>query len=112
MSVAELHAIVAIFLAGLIVAGFVALRLSTVPPAAHQAYAALLAATALQVAVGYSQYFTGLPTDLIETHIMVAGILVITAVRLNLALGQLPRRCGPAGRHRHDEPVVRTAGSS
>jgi cytochrome c oxidase assembly protein subunit 15 len=86
-AVTELHAVVVMFLAGLIVATFFALRLSAVPPAAHRAYAMLLAATVLQAAVGYSQYFAGLPADLIEIHIVGAGILVITAVRFSLALG-------------------------
>lgn len=72
-AVAELHAVVVRFLAGLIVAAFFALRLSAVPPAAHRAYAMLLAVTVLQAAVGYSQYFAGLPADPIEIHMWAPG---------------------------------------
>ena len=44
-------------------------------------------ATVLQGAVGYVRYFGALPAGLIEAHIAGAGILVIAAVRFNLALG-------------------------
>ncbi|MGH3283583.1 MAG: hypothetical protein ACRDPD_02665 [Streptosporangiaceae bacterium] len=47
----------------------------------------LLLATVLPGAVGYAQYFGGLPAGLIEAHIAGAGIMVIASVRFSLALG-------------------------
>ncbi len=49
------------FLAGLVVAAFFALRLGAAGRAAHRAYVMLLAAIVLQGVVGYAQYFDGLP---------------------------------------------------
>ncbi len=47
----------------------------------------LLLATGLPGAVGFVQYFGGLPAGLIEAHIAGAGILVTASVRFSLALG-------------------------
>jgi cytochrome c oxidase assembly protein subunit 15 len=84
---AELHAVAIMFLCGLAVAMFFALRPGTVTRPVLRAYAMLLLATVLQGAVGYVQYFGGLPAGLVEARIVGAGILVIASVRFNLALG-------------------------
>jgi len=41
----------------------------------------------LQGAVGYIQYFNRLPIDLVEVHILGAGVLLVAMVRFNLAVG-------------------------
>ena len=84
-AVAELHAVVVMFPVGPTVATFFVLRLGAVGRRVFRAYAMLLAAIVLQGAVGYFQYFAGLPVDLIEIHIVGAGVLaVIASVRWNL----------------------------
>jgi heme a synthase len=88
----ELHAVLAVFFCGLTVAMFFALRGDGASPAVFRAYEIMLAATVLQGAVGYTQYFNGLPIDVIEVHIVGAGILLIATVRFNLALGARSRR--------------------
>ena len=46
----------------------------------------LLAVTALQGAVGYIQYFTGLPGVLVAVHMLGASLLVVAQVRMVLSL--------------------------
>jgi len=46
----------------------------------------LLAVTALQGAVGYVQYFTGLPGVLVAVHMLGASLLVVAQVRMVLSL--------------------------
>jgi cytochrome c oxidase assembly protein subunit 15 len=86
-SAAELHAVVVMFLVGLTVATWFALRADAVGPAVQRAYGWLLVATVAQGAVGYAQYFSGLPVALVELHILGAAVLVVAAVRFNLAVG-------------------------
>jgi len=96
-SAAELHAVVVLFLVGLTVGMYFALRADLVAPQVLRAYGVLLVATVAQGVVGYTQYFSGLPVALVELHIVGAGVLVIVAVRFNLAVGskERPARDGP-----------------
>jgi cytochrome c oxidase assembly protein subunit 15 len=93
-SVAELHAVVVLFYLGLVVAMYFALRADAVAPSLLRAYGVLLVVTALQGALGYAQYFSGLPVVLVEAHILGAGALVIATVRFNLALDTGVQRVG------------------
>ncbi|HLH46125.1 MAG TPA: COX15/CtaA family protein, partial [Acidimicrobiales bacterium] len=86
-SAAELHAVVVMFLVGATVATYFALRADAAAPVAQRAYHVLLAVTVAQGAIGYAQYFSGLPVLLVEAHILGAAVLVVAAVRFNLAVG-------------------------
>lgn len=92
---AELHVVVVLFLVGLTVALYFALRADSVAPAVLHAYGWLLAVTVAQGVVGYAQYFSGLPVLLVELHVLGAGVLVIVSVRFNLAVGSRERRLRP-----------------
>ncbi len=83
--VAQLHADLAFFLAGLIVATLVAVRLTDVPAAVRRRAWWLLGAVAAQVAIGYAQWFSGLPPLLVGLH--VAGATVLWAVTVLVGLG-------------------------
>lgn len=86
-STVELHAVVGMFLFGLVVASFFVLRATGAPQRIRKLHLALLGMMALQGIVGYVQYFTKLQIDLVEVHIVGAALLVIALVRFNLELG-------------------------
>ncbi|GGB96569.1 protein required for cytochrome oxidase assembly [Cellulomonas carbonis] len=79
----------------LFVAGVVALVVLTRPAATHErprrAARVLLAVTLAQGAVGYVQYFTGLPELLVGVHMLGAAVLVAAQTAQVLSL----RRRGP-----------------
>jgi cytochrome c oxidase assembly protein subunit 15 len=56
------------------------------PATVRRAVVLLLAVTALQGAVGYLQYFTGLPGVLVAAHMLGASLLVVALVRMVLSL--------------------------
>jgi cytochrome c oxidase assembly protein subunit 15 len=83
--VAQLHADLAFFLAGLIVATLVAIRLTDVPAAVRRRSWWLLAAVGVQIAIGYVQWFSGLPPLVVGMH--VAGATVLWTITLLVNLG-------------------------
>ncbi len=85
--VAQLHADLAFFLAGLIAATLVAVRLTDVPAAVRRRSWWLLAAVVGQVAIGYAQWFSGLPPLLVGLHVAGATVLWSVTVLLNLGFG-------------------------
>jgi heme a synthase len=89
-STVELHAVVGMFLFGLVLASFFVLRATNAPPRIRKLHIALVGMMALQGVIGYVQYFTKLQVGLVEIHIVGAALLVIALVRFNLELG--PRR--------------------
>lgn len=86
-STVELHAVVGMFLFGLVVASFFVLKATDAPQRVRRLHLGLLGLMALQGIVGYVQYFTKLQIDLVEIHIVGAALLVIALVRFNLELG-------------------------
>jgi cytochrome c oxidase assembly protein subunit 15 len=84
--VTQLHADAALFLAGLVVATLIALRLADVPPETWRRGRWLLVAVAVQVTIGYTQYFLDLPRGLVLAHIAGATALWCAAVWVQLAL--------------------------
>lgn len=100
-STVELHAVVGMFLFGLVVASFFVLRATGAPQRIRKLHLGLLGLMALQGIVGYVQYFTKLQIDLVEIHIIGAALLVIALVRFNLELG--PPRTPEARRHHAKE---------
>lgn len=86
-STVELHAVVGMFLFGLVVASFFVLRATGASARLRKVHLAVAGLMALQGVVGYVQYFTKLQIDLVEIHIVGAALLVGALVRFNLELG-------------------------
>jgi len=84
-AVSQLHADAVMLLVGLTVATLLWLRGSKAPPVATRAAAVLLAVELGQGAVGFAQYFTGLPVVLVGIHLLGAALVWIAALRLLLA---------------------------
>ena len=62
------------------------LRVNHAPAQIQRGAQQVLEALAVQIGIGYAQYFTGVPALLVEFHV-VGAVLVWTAVlRLNLAM--------------------------
>ncbi len=78
--VAQLHADIGWLLGGLMAALLVGLRLGSAPPRAVRLGWLLLGLIALQGAVGYAQYFGGMPAGLVWLHVSGATAIWITAL--------------------------------
>src|SRR5262249_55693330 len=84
--VSQFHADIGWLLAGLAIALVLGLRLTRAPRHAVRLGWVLLALIGAQGAIGYAQYFSGLPAGLVWIHVSDATLIWITAVRLLLAL--------------------------
>jgi heme a synthase len=73
-------------LGGLMVALLIGLRLASAPPRAVRLGWVLLGLIALQGAVGYAQYFAGLPAGLVWVHVTGATAIWIAALLIPYAL--------------------------
>lgn len=91
-SVSRVHALAVWVFLGLLAAGLVLLRAA--PPRVRRPWSVLLAVTLAQGAVGYVQYFTGLPELLVGAHMLGAGLLVVALVNALAALST--RELAPA----------------
>jgi len=76
-SVAWLHADVVMLFVGLVVAVLVAVWLTSESGRPRTTWRAVLVVTLLQGAIGYAQYFTGLPAVLVGLHMLGASLLVV-----------------------------------
>jgi cytochrome c oxidase assembly protein subunit 15 len=106
--VTQLHADVGWLLGGLMAGLLIGLRLGHAPPRAVRLGWLLLALIGLQGAVGYTQYFTGLPAGLVWLHVSGSVTIWITALLLPYALrdrGPMPVAAIAAGRA---EPALTT----
>ena len=83
-----LHADLVMVFVGLVVGCLVALRIAEHTGPARRRAAQLLAVTLAQGAIGYTQYFTGLPEVLVALHMAGACVLVVAVARLVLALSR------------------------
>jgi cytochrome c oxidase assembly protein subunit 15 len=83
--VTQLHADSALFLTGLVVATLFAVRLTDTTALVRRRASWLAAIVALQVVIGYTQYFLNLPAGVVELH--VAGATVLWCSTVWLALG-------------------------
>jgi len=84
--VTQLHADIGWLLAGLVIALVLGLRLAGAPRQAVRLGWLLLALIGAQGAIGYAQYFSGLPAGLVWAHVTNAVLIWITALRLLFAL--------------------------
>lgn len=87
-TVSWLHADVVMLFLGLVVATWLAVRLTDRgrPSAAGRSWLAVLGVSLAQGLVGYVQYFTGLPEALVVTHMLGASLLVVALTGGVLAL--------------------------
>ncbi|GAB3081485.1 COX15/CtaA family protein [Pedococcus soli] len=90
-TVSWLHADAVMLFVGLVVATWVAARLTGTTSAPGRAWAAVLAVTVLQGVVGYTQYFTGLPWAVVVVHMLLASLLVVTLTRAMVRQRAVPR---------------------
>lgn len=87
-----LHADVVLLFLGLAVAFTLGARLSDAPAGATRAGVALLAASAVQGLIGYTQYFAGVPVGLVSLHMLGACLVWVATLEVLLST----RRRGPA----------------
>jgi cytochrome c oxidase assembly protein subunit 15 len=105
----QLHADGVFLLVGLSVALLVALHAAGAPGEIRRAAAVLVGIELTQGAIGYTQYFTGLPVALVNLHLLGAGLLVVAAVRLVLTMRTEPgpspeqQRIDPYGQEEHGQ---------
>jgi cytochrome c oxidase assembly protein subunit 15 len=90
--VTQLHADIGWLLAGLVISLVVGLRLARAPRPAIRLSSVLLALLVAQGAIGYAQYFSGLPAGLVWVHVSDAVLIWITALLMLFKL----RDRGPA----------------
>jgi cytochrome c oxidase assembly protein subunit 15 len=84
--VSWLHSDLVLLFCGALLALTLGLRLIDAPRAARRAAVVLIALTAAQAVIGYTQYFTGLPSVLVGLHMLGATLLVVAMTRALLAL--------------------------
>ena len=84
--VTQLHADIGWLFGGLALALAVGLKLTDAPPRAVRLGWVLLAVMTVQGALGYIQYFTGLPPVLVGLHVLGSVLVWITALLLFFAL--------------------------
>ena len=84
-SVSQLHVDAVFLLLGLTVGMWFAARAAGSPGRVAQAAAVLLGVELAQGAIGFAQYFTGLPIVLVGLHMLGATLLVVAAVWLLLS---------------------------
>ncbi|HYN57269.1 MAG TPA: COX15/CtaA family protein [Motilibacterales bacterium] len=85
-TIAWLHADVVLLFVGLIVALWLALRLTDGPAKARRWSYALLVLAIVQGVVGYTQWFTGVPWALVALHMLLACLVWLAALKTHLSL--------------------------
>jgi cytochrome c oxidase assembly protein subunit 15 len=85
-SVSWLHADAVMLFVGLVVAVWLAARLTGATSMPARAWAGVFAVTVAQGVVGYTQYFTGLPWGVVLVHMLLATLLVVAMVRAMVSM--------------------------
>ena len=86
-TISWLHADAVMLFIGLVVAVWIAVRLTGADDSrAASAWGAVLLVTLAQGLVGYTQYLTGLPEVLVLAHMLMAALLVVALTRGMVAL--------------------------
>jgi cytochrome c oxidase assembly protein subunit 15 len=80
-----LHADVVLLFVGLSVAFWLGARLTRAPERATRAGAFILAASAVQGVIGYTQYFSGVPVGLVSLHMLGACLVWMAALGVLLS---------------------------
>ena len=89
-TVSWLHADVVMLFLGLVVATWLTARLASEGTAPARAWLVVLGVSAAQGAIGYVQYFTGLPEAVVLAHMLGATLLVVALTHGVLALRERP----------------------
>jgi cytochrome c oxidase assembly protein subunit 15 len=92
-SISQLHADVAFLLLGLTIGTLLAFRAVGAPDRARRATRWLLGIEIAQSVIGFTQYFTGLPTTLVGLHLLGSALMVVAATAMVLGT----REPAPAG---------------
>ena len=101
IGVTQFHADIGWVIAALSFALLIGLPLSGAPRRAVRRIYLLMGLTVCQGAIGYAQYFSGLPAGLVWVHVTVAVVIWVVTVRLYLAMrdrGPLPAAVPPSAR--------------
>jgi cytochrome c oxidase assembly protein subunit 15 len=85
-SVSWLHADAVMLFVGLVVAVWLAARLTGATSTPARAWVGVFAVTVAQGVVGYTQYFTGLPWGVVLVHMLLATLLVVALVRAMVSM--------------------------
>jgi heme a synthase len=85
-AVTQLHADIGWLLSGLVIALVLGMRLARAPRRAVRLSWLLLGLIGVQGAVGYAQYFSGLPAGLVWVHVTGAVVIWVTALLLLFSL--------------------------
>jgi cytochrome c oxidase assembly protein subunit 15 len=85
-TVSWLHADTVMLFCGLVLAVWLATRLTGSSGEAGRAWGAVLVVTVAQGLVGYVQYFTGLPWAVVLVHLLLASLLVVALTRAMVRL--------------------------
>jgi len=88
--VVRVHAIAAWVLLGLTIVALACLRRSGAPPRVDQRGTFLVAAILVQGAIGYAQYFNGVPPLLVGVHVAGSIVVWIAVTRFHLGLFSHP----------------------
>lgn len=83
---ARIHGLSVLVLLALVVWVLVALRRRSLPEPLNTAATALLTVVVLQGALGYTQYFTGVPPLLVALHILGASLVWLAVIHLMLQM--------------------------
>ena len=95
---AEIHSTLVMTLIGVTLATLLLLRPASAPPDVERRARVLLAVMAAQGAVGYTQYFIGVPAALVEVHIVGAVLVWLAVLRFHLSLrARVPEPSVPVG---------------
>jgi cytochrome c oxidase assembly protein subunit 15 len=84
--VARLHGIAMVLFLGLAVATLAMVRRGGADPSVERRGRALLAAIAAQGAIGYTQYFAGVPALLVGVHVLGAVVVWVAVLRFLLGM--------------------------
>jgi heme A synthase len=107
--VTQLHADVGWLLGGLALPLAAGLQLTRAPARAVRLGWALIALIGLQGAIGYAQYFSGLPAGLVWVHVCGSTLVWIAALRLVFALRDRGPVIAAAGQPDTGEPAAAAA---
>lgn len=88
-TISWLHADAVMLFIGLVVAVWLATRLSSAPESVSRAWRAVLLVTLAQGAIGYVQYLTNLPEVLVLAHMLGAASLVVALTNGVVALRRI-----------------------
>ena len=108
---AEVHSGMVLMLVGFALAAAVLLRSPRVPSDVERHGRVLVYALAVQGAIGYAQYFSGVPAPLVELHVAGALAVWLSVLRLHLSLTARVPAPAPAAELAAAAPAGQPAGN-